>query len=218
MSTEAPEPSLVGLSLSGSTAYAPSASGHSASSPTKTSNSTSFSFPPFAAFPPFYTLQPNLTTRARQLDLWSSLILSYCAYHRLFKLSLSSPPQDLFQNTSIKRSLKPNDIRAVLEYMSQSGRTVDFIPSASRSEQSNTCWVYWRSIGEWADTIYGWVDDTGQKGAVLTVYELREGEGVIGREWEGVEEEFLRKVLNVLVKRGKCQVFGQEEGAGVKFF
>lgn len=202
MSSETAEPPLAGLSLS-----AP-----------KTDGASSFTFPPFAGFPPFYTLQPNLTTRARQLELWSSLILSYCAYHRLFKLSLSSPPPDLFNNAGIKRSLKPNDVRAVLEHMSQSSRTVEFVPSTSRSEQSNTCWVYWRSLGEWADTIYGWIEETGQKGGVLTVYELREGEGAIGKEWEGVDEVFLRKVLAILVKRGKCQVFGQDEGAGVKFF
>ena len=58
----------------------------------------------------------------------------------------------------------------------------------------------------------------GQKGAVLTVYELREGDAVMGREWGGMEEGMLRKVLGVLVKRGKAQVFGQQEGEGVKFF
>lgn len=66
--------------------------------------------------------------------------------------------------------------------------------------------------------IYGWVDGTGQKGSVLTIYELREGEGVGGREWVGMEEEMLKKVLGVLVKKGKAQVFGEGEGEGVKFF
>lgn len=78
--------------------------------------------------------------------------------------------------------------------------------------------MYWRSLGEWADAIYGWVDETGQKGGVLTVYELREGEGVLGKEWQGMDEDLLRKVLATLVKKGKCQIFGQEETAGVKFF
>jgi ESCRT-II complex subunit VPS25 len=66
--------------------------------------------------------------------------------------------------------------------------------------------------------IYGWVDETGQKGSVLTVYELREGEAVGSKEWVGMEEEMLKKVLGVLVKKGRAQVFGQDEGAGVKFF
>jgi ESCRT-II complex subunit VPS25 len=33
-----------------------------------------------------------------------------------------------------------------------------------------------------------------------------------------MEEEMLRKVLGVLVKKGRAQVFGVEEEAGVKFF
>jgi len=41
---------------------------------------------------------------------------------------------------------------------------------------------------------------------------------VKGREWEGMEEGMLRRVLGVLVKRGKAQVFGEGEGGGVKFF
>lgn len=64
--------------------------------------------------------------------------------------------------------------------------------------------------------MYGWVEETGQKGAVLTVYELREGE----RSWKGMEEGMLRKVLQVLVKRGKAQLFSGvgDGGDGVKFF
>jgi ESCRT-II complex subunit VPS25 len=47
---------------------------------------------------------------------------------------------------------------------------------------------------------------------------LREGEAVGSKEWVGMEEEMLRKVLGVLVKKGRAQVFGVEESAGVKFF
>lgn len=216
MSTASPEPSIAGLSLSGTADVA----SHAVRDYSGSTDPIRFLFPTYTSFPPFYTLQPNLTTRARQLELWSSLIISYYSHHRLFKLSISSPPPDLFGSSSIQRSLKPNDIRAVLNHMSQpsNGSLVEFIPPATRGEQSNTCYVYWRSLSEWADAIYGWVDDTGQKGAVLTVYELREGEAVQNKEWVGVDESLLRKILGVLVKRGKAQIFGQEENAGVKFF
>jgi ESCRT-II complex subunit VPS25 len=177
----------------------------------------SFSFPTYTTFPPFYTLQPNLTTRTRQLSLWSHLILSYAAHNRLFRLSLSSPPPDLFANPSIHRGLSEPDIRVVLDTMAQTSR-VEWIPAGSKSERSASCWVYWRTLAEWADLIYGWVDETGQKGSVLTVYELREGEAVGSKEWVGMEEDMLKKVLGVLVKKGRAQIFGQDEGAGVKFF
>lgn len=184
------------------------------------STSSTFTLPTYASFPPFYTLQPNLTTRARQLVLWSNLITTYCAYHRTFKLSLSSLPSDLFANPSIHRALSQPDIRTTLDWLSESqnGGRIEWIAPASRGERSSSCWVYWKTLAEWADLIYAWVDETGQKGAVLTVYELREGEGVQNKEWQGMDEELLRKALGVLVKRGKAQIFGQEETAGVKFF
>ena len=211
-SSASPEPSLTGLSLD--------ASAVPIATPSQTTHETKFSIPSYASFPPFYTLQPNLTTRARQLELWATLITSYCAHHRLFRLSLSSPPPDLFANSTIARSLKTADIRAVIDYMSQpaNGPTAEWIPATTRGETSTTCYVYWKTPAEWADLIYAFVEDTGQKGAVLTIYELREGEASLGKEWKDIDEALLRKVLNVLVKRGKAQVFGQEESAGVKFF
>lgn len=194
----------------------------STTAPPGTGSATTFNFPTYTTFPPFYTLQPNLTTRARQLALWSQLILSFTAHNRLYRLSLSSPPPDLFANPAIRRDLSEPDIRAVLDHMAlpANGSRVEWIPPAggSRGERSASCWVYWRTLAEWADLIYGWVDETGQKGSVLTVYELREGEAVGGREWVGMEEEMLKKVLGVLVKKGRAQIFGQGEGEGVKFF
>jgi ESCRT-II complex subunit VPS25 len=71
---------------------------------------------------------------------------------------------------------------------------------------------------------------------VLTLYELTESEatlseGIYSRrlciqfadfdsfvEFHGMDPELLQKALNVLVKRGKAQVFGQEDQQGVKFF
>jgi ESCRT-II complex subunit VPS25 len=37
-------------------------------------------------------------------------------------------------------------------------------------------------------------------------------------EFHGMDPELLQKALAVLVKRGKAQVFGQEDQQGVKFF
>lgn len=213
MSVTSPEPSLSGLTLSGST-YAPTVEGSiSESKPT-------FTFPSYSSYPPLYTLQPNLTTRARQLELWSDLIISYCAHHCIFKLSISSLPSDLFHNANLRRSLKPSDIRTVLDFMSKpdNGSRIEWIPPSTRSEQANSCFVLWKTLGEWADAIYTWVDETGQKGAVLTIYEIREGDAVRHKQWRDIDETLLRKILNVLVKRGKAQIFGQEENAGIKFF
>ncbi|KLU92291.1 vacuolar protein-sorting-associated protein 25 [Magnaporthiopsis poae ATCC 64411] len=74
----------------------------------------------------------------------------------------------------------------------------------------------WASL--WAAMIEAWVDETAQKGTVLTLYELVEGDGTLGTEIHGMDADLLQKALQVLVKRGKAQIFGQEDSQGVKFF
>ena len=75
---------------------------------------------------------------------------------------------------------------------------------------------------------------------MLTVYELIQGEGTVSQgmfmfpfvavawlqdrqadllsEWHGMDPDVMFKSLNVLVKRGKAQIFGSEGQEGVKFF
>ncbi|KAI4849025.1 hypothetical protein E4T44_03594 [Aureobasidium sp. EXF-8845] len=129
-------------------------------------------------------------------------------------MSLSSPPP-LFNNTRIHRSLSPLDIRRLIDFMASS-------EGESRAEwiskDRTTVWIWWRSLAEWAEAIASWVDETGQKGVVLTIYELRESEAVEKQEWVNMDEDMLRRCLDVLVKKGRAQVFGQSDGSGVKFF
>lgn len=62
------------------------------------------------------------------------------------------------------------------------------------------------------------VDETGQKNVVLTLYELTESEATMSQEFHGMDPDLLQRAMGVLVKRGKAQVFGQEDEQGVKFF
>lgn len=87
------------------------------------------------------------------------------------------------------------------------------------------------------------MDETGQKNTVLTLYELVNGETTLSQgrsctpildirggksfadwasgtvsEFHGMDMELLLRSLQVLVKRGKAQIFGSEDQQGVKFF
>lgn len=87
------------------------------------------------------------------------------------------------------------------------------------------------------------MDETGQKNTVLTLYELVNGETTLSQgrscntgsgynrgrkianwesgtipEFHGMDMELLQRSLQVLVKRGKAQIFGGEDQQGVKFF
>lgn len=40
----------------------------------------------------------------------------------------------------------------------------------------------------------------------------------MGTELHGLDHDVLLKALNILVKKGKAQVFGSDDSLGVKFF
>ncbi|KAL4977519.1 ESCRT-II complex subunit-domain-containing protein [Aspergillus desertorum] len=179
-----------------------------------------FHFPPNYSFPPFFSLQPNANTRAVQLQRWSSLIQSWCRHHRIYKISLvEAIGSPLFRNTTLKKCLGLSDARTVLDWMAKGeeegggGRRAEWIDGTK-----NTAWIWWRRPEEWARLIANWIENTGQKNVVLTVYELIEGEATISQEWHRMDSEVMMKSLNVLVKQGKAQVFGSEGEEGVKFF
>ncbi|KFH46338.1 Vacuolar protein-sorting-associated protein-like protein [Hapsidospora chrysogenum ATCC 11550] len=181
-----------------------------------------FRFPREYYFPAFFTRQTNLTTHHAQLTKWSALVLAYARHHRIFRLSLSSAADsDLFYNRKLDRRLAPADIRELLDFMRKDGRAEDVSSSGGGGGGAgggDVVFIHWRKPVEWARLIESYVEDTGQKGGVLTLYELAEGEGTRSTEIHGIDNEVLLKALNILVKRGKAQIFGQDDSQGVKFF
>ena len=175
-----------------------------------------FVFPKIYSFPPFFTPQPNALTRQSQLQRWSSLIQSYCRHYHIFKLKLvESLDTPLFYNATVKKRLTMKDAKEVIDFMASKA-------GSERAEwlgpDKSSCWIWWRTPEEWASLIVQWVEDSGQKGVVLTLYELVEGEGTEKQDFRGLDMEVLRKSLDTLVKKGKAQVFGQDDQQGVKFY
>ncbi|KAI5841866.1 ESCRT-II complex subunit-domain-containing protein [Morchella snyderi] len=167
-------------------------------------------YPDHYDFPPFFTRYPNETTWTAQRTIWASFILDYCRHHRLWRLNVSDALEtDLFWNKKLSRRLPPKDATAILEWMAGEGM-IGWDGAAAV--------VYWRSAEEWAEIIYQWIDATGQKGSVLTLYEISEGDLTVSQEFRGIDPLILRKALDVLVKKGTAQVFGSEDERGVKFF
>jgi len=179
-----------------------------------------FTFPPQYWFPPFFTRQPNETTRSSQLASWAELILSYCAHHHIFQLTpADAAATPLFNNAKLRRRLPLRDIVEVLNWMASEpgGRRVQWVDEKA-GPASERCWVFWRRPEEWATLVEGWIDETGQRNSVLTLYELAEGDATVGQDFHGIHQGLLQKSLQVLVKRGKAQIFGQENELGIKFF
>ncbi|KAM3461475.1 hypothetical protein NHJ6243_004995 [Beauveria neobassiana] len=177
-----------------------------------------FKFPPEYYFPAFFTRQTNLTTHHAQLRTWAALVLSYARRHRLFRLRLSEAAEsDLFYNRRLERRLQPPDIRELMDAMVKNGEA-EYLAAALAEQTQDVVLVYWKRPEEWAALVEAYVEETAQKGSVMTVYELSEGDGTRNTELHGIDAEILRKALNILVKRGKAQIFGQQDSLGVKFF
>lgn len=142
-----------------------------------TTTESSFTFPREYHFPAFFTRQTNLTTLHAQHNKWSDLILAYARHNRIFRLSLSeAADSDLFVNRTLDRRLQFDDIRDVISYMHTDGR-VEYVGGKSTGD---VVFLYWRKPEEWAEFVENYVEETGQKGSVLTVYELVEGDGTKG--------------------------------------
>lgn len=152
---------------------------------TTTTATEPFPFPPHHSFPPFYTLQPTLSTRHSQLTSWSSLIQAYCRHYRLFQLSLrDAVDSPLFHNRTLNRKLSIADAREVIEWMAgkEGEGRAEWVAvgggkkGGGKGEEKDRFWVWWRKPEEWAGVVAGWVEATGQRGTVLTLYELTESD------------------------------------------
>ena len=66
--------------------------------------SSTFQWPWQYDFKPFFTIQPNLDTRAKQLEAWCELVLLYHRHTRSYVMDVSeAQSSELFCNSKINR-------------------------------------------------------------------------------------------------------------------
>lgn len=176
------------------------------------SSQSQFTIPTIHSFPPFFTLQRHEETLSRQLSLWSSLILSYCQHNHTFHLTDSL---DIFTNASINRVIHPNLYKAITSQMLATKKLI--------RNSKGTLLVWYKSPSEWSSLLHNYAIKTGNtSGAIMTMYELMEGEDSVGEEFHALPEDIWRLVLVELEREGKARVFGQETAQnsteiGIKF-
>ncbi|KAK9479660.1 ESCRT-II complex subunit-domain-containing protein [Lipomyces japonicus] len=189
--------------------------------PSSSSTSSSgFAFPSIYSFPPFFTKQPNHQTWSSQLSLWSDLILAYCRYNRIWRVDLNTAIEwDLFNNRDINRSLKLDTSREILDNMVKKG-DAEWASGSKNNSHHSSAIIYWKRPEEWANLISDWIDSTGQKNAILTLYEISDGDLAVAQDFRGIDTTILLKALDILVRRGQAQIMKSADGdeAGVKFF
>jgi ESCRT-II complex subunit VPS25 len=164
-------------------------------------------YPPHYSFPPFFTLQPNLSTRAHQYQLWTTLICSYMRHHKLYRLKipadLSKPP---FSNPAINRCLRLEDAKKVLfEGMKEAGVVVEkvggldiginpggvvqrLVGRQNENIRESEVVVWWKRREDWASEVLKWVEENGMKGDIVTLFDFIHGDvayftGMLNLRW-----------------------------------
>jgi ESCRT-II complex subunit VPS25 len=126
----------------------------------------------------FCRLQPTEETREKQLATWCSLVLQYARAEKLNRLVVADAAGlPLFHNAALHRTLSLEGIRAVLDRLAGSGRSlgrsvvrvcvgigVGLSRSICRaghvewdSAEKEACVILWRSPAQWADLLWAWV-------------------------------------------------------------
>ncbi|XP_038071505.1 vacuolar protein-sorting-associated protein 25-like [Patiria miniata] len=173
----------------------------------------SFQWPWQYEFPPFFTLQPNLETKKKQVAAWCDLVLAYHKHHKIFNLDVKeSQSSPLFNNTKIDRKLSTDAIYSILEELRVKGN----IEWTDKTRAQ--CLVMWRTPEEWGNLIYRWASGCGMTNTVCTLYELAHGDDTKREEFFGLDDWLLKRALRTLEKQRKAEIMSFGTSEGVKFF
>lgn len=175
-------------------------------------------FPRLHSFPPFFTKQSNATVLENQLAAWSDLIVQWCRFYRVFRVSpngavlgRAEPEQPVFANAEIGRAASDEFRKEMLHYMIHKQQRAAYVDV--RKPNSGVL-VYWRLPVEWAAILRDYIESTGQLGSVLTVYELTRLDEAAD-ELQGLDDALFEKAILVLVLQGRATVLGDMEAIKV---
>ena len=171
---------------------------------------TDYQFPWEYNFPPFFTIQINQDTRRAQLDAWRALVCNYCNHNNIFQLDIRSAlNHQLFQNKAINRSLTKESLNVILEDLREHGN-LEWI-----DKDHTEFYIHWKSPSQWAQLLYAHANKKSLTNTVCTFYELT-GDDPSG-EFYGLDENVLKKAIQILEKQGKAALISFDGNEGVKF-
>ena len=163
----------------------------------------------------FFTnrIQINTETRERQLRAWKDLILSYCAAQRSFILDPHTFPY--FRNDAIQRSLNPNSVMQVVQYLISQGHA-EWEDQLAQSRLR----ILWKSVPVLSQEIYSWISAQGiSSNSIFTIYELHASDDFAEASFHQVDVQLIRRALALLAEQGKCVLIPgtTPDEDGVKF-
>ncbi|KAH9498348.1 Vacuolar protein-sorting-associated protein 25 [Bulinus truncatus] len=172
-----------------------------------------FDWPWQYKFPPFFTLQPNIETRQKQLEAWCSLVLGYQRHVKQYTMDVTEAQNsELFYNKQLNRRLPLEAIYAVLDELKRRGNL------EWKDKNRKSCTLIWRTPAEWGKIIYNWISSRAMNNTVCTLFELSDGEDSEGEEFHGLDKDILIRALKSLESEGKAEFIEFDGSEGVKFF
>ncbi|CAG9316842.1 unnamed protein product [Blepharisma stoltei] len=162
----------------------------------------------FLAWPPFYTLQPNLDTRSQQLYLWTQILLEYSQKNRIY-IATSHDFHDIMRNNEVSRSLSEEFKNVLFDYMLKQKNAI---------REGEAYMIFWKKPEAWGEQVYRWAVDSGRVGSVETVEGLVSGDETTREEFYGMPVNYMMVILRSLEKSRKAELFQVGEGMAVKFF
>ncbi|KAI8108546.1 hypothetical protein M9434_006571 [Picochlorum sp. BPE23] len=175
------------------------------------SRSNGFEFPEFWEYPPYFTVQPVAETFHKQKELWCGLILRYCKHTRTFIIDVHDEDLALFRNKKIDRHLDRGEKRVFLDALVEDGKAIWV-------DKKDICLILWKSVDEWADSVYSWCKNTAE--SVILVDDLCGHDGEMqGSDISGLPMALVAPVIAWLEKSGRAKKFKSKTGeAGLKIF
>lgn len=164
---------------------------------------STYSFPQFWYYPPYFTVQPIAETFEKQKRLWSKLILDWCKTTRTFIIDIHSENTRVFSNKSIDRHLDAWERRLFLDVLCEEGK------AQWLDDRKDVCLILWKSIEAWADDIYAWCKLTGE--TVILVDDLADAQQ--GSDIHGLpSDHIILPAVSVLERRRLVKRFTPKSG------
>ncbi|XXQ39954.1 ESCRT-II complex subunit VPS25 [Plasmodiophora brassicae] len=169
------------------------------------------------ALPPFFTLQPVLATRQKQLAMWVDLVVDHVRAHKQNVLYVHEPQgsttANVFHNRAINRKLSPEAVRAVLDEVVSRGYGIWRDASQTAIVMSD------RTVQELSQLIYQWAKDTQHMNEICTIFELHSGDSTMGQPFHGANDQVLVAAVRLLADKGQASIIPAEtsDETGVKF-
>ena len=165
------------------------------------------------SFPPFFTIQPNIDTRKKQLEAWCDLVLTVQKGRKSYSLDVAEAQNSIFCNKDIDRKLPLDGVNMVLEELRKKGH-LEWKDPRTKKE----CLIMWRTPEEWGKLIYKYVTNNSMTNSVCTLFELSSGDDTETEEFHGIEMWLLKRALQTLEAEGKAELMSFDGNEGVKFF